>query len=170
MCNIRHVWSVPTHVPEYQKKGSAPISRVLFRKASHAALCHLSNLQVTLQLKRSTLHRLCRVGRAPSNDGLHELAASSRHSPNDHPSAGGLLHHLLTLTRLVPEPQVRSETVSGGHSLLPYPTVTNSFYFRKWSSLCCPDFPLAHTNVPATKPGHCLNYFAKIQIISELQA
>ncbi len=102
MCNIRHVWSVPTHVPEYQKKGSAPISRVLFRKASHAALCHLSNLQVTLQLKRSTLHRLCRVGRAPSNDGLHELAASSRHSPNDHPSAGGLLHHLLTLTGTKP--------------------------------------------------------------------
>ena len=31
----------------------------------------------------------------------------------------------------------------GGHSLLPSPTVTNSFYFRKWSALCCPDFPLA---------------------------
>ena len=50
--------------------------------------------------------------------------------PDDHPSAGGLLHHLLTLT------------LAGGYSLLPTPTVTNSFYFQKWSVLCCPDFPL----------------------------
>ena len=31
----------------------------------------------------------------------------------------------------------------GGCFLLPAPTVTNSFYFRKWSTLYCPDFPLA---------------------------
>jgi hypothetical protein len=49
--------------------------------------------------------------------------------PADHPAAGGLLHHLLTLT------------LSGGHSLLPTPAVANSFYFRKWGALCCPDFP-----------------------------
>ena len=30
----------------------------------------------------------------------------------------------------------------GGHSLLPYPTVTNSWHFHQWSVLCCPDFPL----------------------------
>ena len=35
--------------------------------------------------------------------------------PNDRPLAGGLLHHLLTLT------------LAGGYSLLPTPTVTNSF-------------------------------------------
>ena len=38
---------------------------------------------------------------------------------------------------------IHNTTVSGGYFLLPYPTVTNSFYFRKWSTLCCPDFPLA---------------------------
>ena len=32
----------------------------------------------------------------------------------------------------------------GGYFLLPTPTVANSFYFRKWSVLCCPDFPPAH--------------------------
>ena len=31
----------------------------------------------------------------------------------------------------------------GGRSLLPYPAVTNCFYFQKWGVLCCPDFPLA---------------------------
>ena len=103
MCCTTIVTSIRTcPVIPIKKQGSAPISRVLSRKASHAVLCHLSNLQVTLQLKRSTLHRLCRVGRAPSNDGLHELAASSRHSPNGHPSAGSLLHHLLSLTGTCP--------------------------------------------------------------------
>ena len=49
--------------------------------------------------------------------------------PADHPAAGGLLHHLLTLT------------LAGGYFLLPTPAVTNSFYFRKWDVLYCPDFP-----------------------------
>jgi len=31
----------------------------------------------------------------------------------------------------------------GGYFLLPTPAVTGSFYFRKWSALCCPDFPLS---------------------------
>lgn len=30
----------------------------------------------------------------------------------------------------------------GGYFLLADPTVANSFYFRKRSTLCCPDFPL----------------------------
>ena len=30
----------------------------------------------------------------------------------------------------------------GGNFLLPAPTVTNSFHFQKWGTLCCPDFPL----------------------------
>ena len=37
-------------------------------------------------------------GEQPSDDGLHELAASSPAQPGDHPPAGGLLHRLLTLT------------------------------------------------------------------------
>ena len=60
MCCTTIVTSIRTcPVIPIKKQGSAPISRVLSRKASHAVLCHLSNLQVTLQLKRSTLHRLC---------------------------------------------------------------------------------------------------------------
>lgn len=34
-------------------------------------------------------------------------------------------------------------SIEGGYFLLSTPTVTNSFYFRKWSALCRPDFPLA---------------------------
>ena len=41
----------------------------------------------------------------------------------------------------------------GGYFLLPYPTVANSFYFRKWSALRCPDFPLVYRNT-SDKPNH----------------
>ena len=41
----------------------------------------------------------------------------------------------------------------GGHSLLPYPTVTNSWHFHQWSVLCCPDFPLVPLWTPATDRG-----------------
>ena len=60
---------------------------------------------------------------------------------NCHQLPGGLLHHLLTLAQLVCAPY-GGMIVSGGYFLLPYPVVANSFYFRKWSALCCPDFPL----------------------------
>ena len=73
-------------------------------------------------------------GRVPFiNDGLHELAASSWHSPT---ITRRLVVSYTTFSPLPP-------TGNGGRSLLPKPTVTNSFYFRKWSSLCCPDFPPA---------------------------
>ena len=57
--------------------------------------------------------------------------------PDDHPSTGSLLHHLLTLT------YDKIKSSYGGFFLLPYPVVTNSFYFQKWNALCCPDFPPA---------------------------
>ena len=57
--------------------------------------------------------------------------------PADRPAAGGLLHHLLTLT------------LAGGYFLLPTPAVTNCFHFQKWGALCCPDFPL----VPCPQRG-----------------
>ena len=41
----------------------------------------------------------------------------------------------------------------GGHFLLPYPTVTNSWHFHQWSVLCCPDFPLVPLWTPATDRG-----------------
>lgn len=73
----------------------------------------------------------------PSICGIHELTAPRWHS--------------LTITRQLvvsyttfsPLPCFHLKTQQGGYFLLPTPTVTNSFYFRKWDALCCPDFPLA---------------------------
>ena len=48
---------------------------------------------------------------------------------------------------------VRTKNNGGGYFLLPLPAVTDSFCFRKWSVLCCPDFPLAMA-VP-TWAYHC---------------
>ena len=48
------------------------------------------------------------------------------------------------------EPVLRLKSKRGGCFLLPTPTVTNSFYFRKWDALRCPDFPLVpqHSSPP----------------------
>ena len=48
-------------------------------------------------------------------------------------------------------------TRHGGCFLLPTPAVADSFYFRKWGSLCCPDFPLLRTSTAATEPRHCFH-------------
>ena len=125
-----------------KKESTAPISRVLYR---FRGACHLSNPWVTPRLKRSTLRRMSpgpvawllrpsstRAGN-PLSGRYTWTCSPQRTQPNDHPLAGGLLHHLLTLT---------SSRWRGGHSLLPSPTVTNSFHFQKWGALCCPDFPL----------------------------
>lgn len=52
----------------------------------------------------------------------------------------------------------------GGPFLLPLPTVTNSLYFRKWSTLCCPDFPLASVSDASDEAGTLPSYSsAKLQ-------
>ena len=125
-----------------KKESTAPVSRVLYRLHG---VCHLSNPWVTPGLKRSTLRRMSpgpvasllrpsstRAGN-PLSGRFTWTCSPQQAQPNDHPLAGGLLHHLLTLT-----PSRRG----GGRSLLPSPTVTNSFHFQKWGALCCPDFPL----------------------------
>ena len=84
------------------------------------------------------------VGRATLRRWYTRTCSLQQAQPNDHPLAGGLLHHLLTLTC-----SIRS---TGGYFLLPSPTVTNSFHFQKWSALCCPDFPLV-PKTPATDRG-----------------
>ena len=82
----------------------------------------------------------------PYNDGLHELAASRRHSP---PIARRLVVSYTTFSPLL-------QTIWSGRSLLPDPAVANSFYFRKWSVLCCPDFPLVHQYLcTSDKPQQC---------------
>ena len=80
--------------------------------------------------------------------------------PDDHPPAGGLLHHLLTLTLTTP---LKEQDSKSGYFLLPTPTVTNSFYFRKWDALCCPDFPPAFPSRNASdRPERCFQS-AKVQ-------
>ena len=70
----------------------------------------------------------------PSDDGLHELAASSGHSSTV------TCRLVVSYTTFSPLPNTKRD---GGHSLLPLPAVTDSFYFQKWIVLCCPDFPPA---------------------------
>ena len=73
-------------------------------------------------------------GGQPSDDGLHELAASSGHSSTV------TCRLVVSYTTFSPLPNTKRD---GGHSLLPLPAVTDSFYFQKWIVLCCPDFPPA---------------------------
>jgi hypothetical protein len=83
---------------------------------------------------------------SPYDDGLHELAAPRRHGMTV------TSHPVVSYTTFSPLPTRKA----GGRSLLPTPTVTNSFYFRKWGALCCPDFPLAPQTMPAIEPEHSL--------------
>ena len=114
-----------------------------------AGACHLSNPWVTPGLEHSTL-RSCHKrhsGEQPSVCGIHELTAPSRHSMT-------ITRHLVvSYTTFSPLPCFHLKTQQGGYFLLPTPTVTNSFYFRKWDALCCPDFPLVLPWRPATRRG-----------------
>ena len=82
-----------------------------------------------------------------SNNGLRELAASRWHSPQI------TLWLVVSYTTFSPLPCFHLKTQQGGYFLLPTPTVTNSFYFRKWDALRCPDFPLVLPWRPATRRG-----------------
>lgn len=73
------------------------------------------------------------LGGQPSNHGIHELATPSRHST--------MVAHCLVVSYTTFSPLLIVLTMSG-YFLLPTPIVANSFYFQKWSVLCCPDFPL----------------------------
>ena len=122
-----------------KKESSAAISRVLF-SARWLSVCHLSNPTghpaAQAFYPPSSPQRVIRRATflaTSTNDGIHELAASSGHSPPITRRLVVSYTHLLTLTFLT----------GGGCFLLPSPAVTDSFHFQKWSTLCCPDFPLA---------------------------
>ena len=94
----------------------------------------------------------------PSNDGIHELAAPRWYSPM-------IAHRLVvSYTTFSPLPHTRR----GGYFLLPTPAVADSFYFRKWGSLCCPDFPLLRLCAAATEPRHCFQQDAKLRKIAHI--
>jgi len=80
-------------------------------------------------------------GGQPSDDGLRELAASGWHGPPITRRPVVSYTHLLTLT------VVRTKCLShGGHSLLPYPAVTDSFPLRSVALCVARTFltPLVH--------------------------
>ena len=60
-------------------------------------VCHLSNPHVTTRLQRSTLHRTT-FGRTTLKRWYTRTCSPQMVQPADRPTAGGLLHHLLTLT------------------------------------------------------------------------
>ena len=126
----------------------------MVREQRNAGACHLSSPRVTPGLKHSTLRSSPKaIGRAALNLRFTWAYSSQMAQPDDHPPAGGLLHHLLTLTLTTP---LKEQDSKSGYFLLPTPTVTNSFYFRKWDALCCPDFPLSSPSGNASdKPEHC---------------
>ena len=104
------------------------------------------------------------LGGQPSICGIHELAASRWHS--------------LTITRQLvvsyttfsplPKRFFISDEIFGGYFLLPTPTVTNSFYFRKWSVLCRPDFPLTSFRCKRQSRNAAFLKQERIEIISEI--
>ena len=134
---------------------------VLAATLTASSVCHLSNPSVTRRLKRSTLHlgRATLIAMVYMN--LQSPAGTARRSPG--------VWWSLTLA-FSPLPHLISE-IGGGCFLLPSPAVTNSFYFRKWSALYCPDFPLAapSTKLKATsdRPRLCIP-FANVNNISKL--
>ncbi|EJX01401.1 hypothetical protein EVA_10493 [gut metagenome] len=81
-----------------KRKRSQPMSRVLYTMFSQRCVCHLSGCTVTSAIYRPTLQSAMSLGGQPSNFGLRGLSTSEVHSPKCHHPAGGLLHHLLTLT------------------------------------------------------------------------
>ena len=98
-------------------------------------------------------------GQPSHGDGLHELAASRWNSP-------AITRRLVvSYTTFSPLPNLQL----GGCFLLPYPAVANCFYFRKWSALCCPDFPPASPlqDRPAADRGSTFPT-AKVSIFAEM--
>lgn len=114
-------------------------------------------LDIMLPLYSSVLP--CSSDEQSSNATIHELAAPKMHSQKCHHSAGRLLPYLLTLTADFDSlNHVFGSDVVSGCFLLHYSTLANCFYIRKWSALCCPDFPLTHGNVVCQRQTALLLY------------
>ena len=124
-------------IPHFSfKKSSAPVSRVLY-PCGRLSFIYYAGYPTSQAFYPPSCPE--ELGRTALQRWYTRTCSLQTEQPCDHPQAGGLLHHLLTLT----------PDAWGGHSLLPYPAVTNSWHFHQWSVLCCPDFPLALI-VPAT--------------------
>lgn len=131
---------------ENGKKGSrAPVSRVLSRNCWQRGACHLSTPHVTMRLKHSTLRRNLRFGRAALRRRFTRTCSPQMARPADHPTAGGLLHRLLTLTR-----RCRRAVVFFCH-ILPSPTAS---IFGSGVPCAARTF-LPHPSGAGDRPEHC---------------
>jgi len=121
-------------------------------------VCHLSTTRVAPRLQHSTLHRAIkhRAGNPQTMVymNLQSPVGTAQRSP-------------IGWWSLTPPSHHHRHRSNGCHSLLPKLTVTNNFYFRKWSALYCPDFPLALLE-PATNRSSALTIVklkAKLSIL-----
>ena len=116
-------------------KSTAPISRVLCQPRLVPAIYLLHESPHGWSILPSIVC-LATLGRTALRRWYTWTCSPQMEQHDCRQPPGGLLHHLLTLTLF--------HKKQGGHSLLPYPTVANSLYFRKWGVLRCPDFPLTN--------------------------
>ena len=128
-----------------KEKSTASISRVLYLLRG---VCHLSTPQVALRLKHSTLHRCLRIGRTALKRWYTRTCSPQMEQPGDRPPAGGLLHHLLTLTLVLVRRKRRSfsSLISSCRQLLALSPVE------------CPVLPGLSSRAPMStsdRPRHC---------------
>ena len=125
------------------KESTAPISRVPSQSLRMVSVIYLRHESPR---GSSVLPSVVYSGGQPSDDGLRELAAPSRHSPT--------ITRRLVVSYTTFSPLPLPLRAVGGCFLLPAPTVTNCFHFQKWGTLCCPDFPPVPYGT-SDRPGQC---------------
>ena len=121
-------------------------------------VCHLSSPKVTLGLKHSTLHSSPKaIGRAALNLRYTWAYSSQMAQPDDHPPAGGLLHHLLTLT-ITPTMEKAGGAVIFFYRHLLSPIASS---FGSGMLYAARTF-LSHLKDASDRPEHCFRH-AKVQ-------
>lgn len=118
---------------EITKESSAPVSRVLFRHDLSA----ITSVPVIYLLRKSPCGSSVLPSIGISRAGNPQTMVYANLQPPD----GTARRSPAGWWSLTPPSHPYHIIIYGGCFLLPSPTVTNSFYFRKWSTLRCPDFP-----------------------------
>ena len=138
-----------------KKENSAPISRVLYRRYLSATTA----VPVIYLLRKSP----CGSSVLPSIGISRAGNPQTMVYANLQPPAGTARRSPADRWSLTPPSHPYHIIIYGGCFLLPSPTVTNSFYFRKWSTLRCPDFPPVSLTYTGDKPWHCVLFlYAKV--------
>ena len=139
-----------------KRKSIAPISRILFW---HYCQC-LPFIYSAIHTAALAFYPPSRA-EAPQTDRLRSMVYMNLQPPVDTARLSPACWWSLT------PPSHPYPFKRGGRSLLPSPTVANSFHFQKWGVLCCPDFPLASPFRNASgRPGQCFPA-AKVTLFSD---